>query len=108
MVAGAGLALWGSAHLGRNLTPFPRPVVGGRLVTNGAYGFARHPLYSGVILLALGFALFTTSPLRLALAGGLAVFLDAKSRREERWLLEVYPEYAAYRRRVKKFLPGIY
>ena len=38
----------------------------------------------------------------------LAALLDAKARREETWLLERYDAYAEYRRRSKRFVPGIY
>jgi protein-S-isoprenylcysteine O-methyltransferase Ste14 len=31
-----------------------------------------------------------------------------KSRREERWLCEKYPDYAAYQARVHKLIPLIY
>jgi protein-S-isoprenylcysteine O-methyltransferase Ste14 len=39
---------------------------------------------------------------------GMALLLDAKARREEVWLLETYPAYAAYRRRVRRFFPYLY
>jgi protein-S-isoprenylcysteine O-methyltransferase Ste14 len=31
-----------------------------------------------------------------------------KARREESWLQEKYPEYAAYKSRVKKLIPWVY
>lgn len=99
---------WSAWNLGRSLTPFPRPVDDGRLVTTGAYRFVRHPIYSGVLVIALGLALLTMSPLRLAIAGVLFVFFNLKARREERWLEEKYADYAAYRKRVKRFIPWIY
>jgi protein-S-isoprenylcysteine O-methyltransferase Ste14 len=38
----------------------------------------------------------------------LGLWLDAKARREERWLVDAFPGYAAYRRRTHRFVPGIY
>jgi len=38
----------------------------------------------------------------------LLVFFHLKSRREERWLVERYPEYADYQKRVKKIIPFIW
>jgi len=35
-------------------------------------------------------------------------FFDLKSRREERWLEERYPGYAAYRARTRRLIPGLY
>ncbi|MCC3443527.1 MAG: hypothetical protein JGK01_17500 [Microcoleus sp. PH2017_03_ELD_O_A] len=36
------------------------------------------------------------------------IFFDIKSRREETWLSDKYPDYSEYRQRVKKLIPGIY
>jgi protein-S-isoprenylcysteine O-methyltransferase Ste14 len=38
----------------------------------------------------------------------LGCFFDLKARREEAWLLDAYPGYAAYRARVRKLVPFIY
>lgn len=107
-VGGAALLLAGGAGLGRQLTPFPRPIADGELRQDGVYGLARHPIYGGVLLGLLGWALFS-SPLALIpwLAG--AVFFDAKRRREEAWLVDQYPEYPAYRQRVRRaFVPYLW
>jgi len=73
----------------------------------GVYGFVRHPMYGGVILAVAGWSMVRT-PLGLAAAALLTAFLDLKSRREEVWLVERYPRYDVYRRRVRwRFVPGI-
>jgi protein-S-isoprenylcysteine O-methyltransferase Ste14 len=117
VVTGAGAALLvvsavcgvaGTVALGRNLTPFPRPSSQTRLVRHGIYRRMRHPLYTAVVSAALGWALVRASwPAGLA-ALLLALWLDAKARREERWLRERFPDYAAYAARVRRFVPGIY
>lgn len=108
LVSGVGLLLAGGAGLGKQLTPFPRPVETGVLRQDGVYGFVRHPIYGGVLLLLLGWAL-VSSPLTLIpflLAAG---FFDAKRRREEMWLVAKYPEYAAYSERVpRRFVPFVW
>ena len=38
-------------------------------------------------------------------AGVLAVWLDAKARREEVWLMARFGDYAAYRTQTRRFLP---
>ena len=38
--------------LGRNLSPFPRPIVNGNLITSGIYRFIRHPMYYSLILIS--------------------------------------------------------
>ncbi|MBI5880475.1 MAG: isoprenylcysteine carboxylmethyltransferase family protein [Chloroflexi bacterium] len=108
MVAGGALGIAGLLHLGESLTAFPRPLERGQLVTSGAYALVRHPIYAGLIIAAVGWALWNTGLLTLAAAVLLFVFFDMKSRLEERWLAEKYPDYPAYRQRVKKLIPWVY
>jgi protein-S-isoprenylcysteine O-methyltransferase Ste14 len=98
----------GARHLGSNLTALPYPKPRGTLVDDGIYGVVRHPIYSGVLLLMFGGALVSGRLARLVVALGACIFFDAKARREEHWLTEHYPDYPAYRRRVRKFIPGLY
>ena len=107
-IAGAGLLLGGGAGLGRQLTPFPKPVADGELRDDGVYGLVRHPMYGGALLGLLAWAL-VSSPLALAPLAAAGGFLEAKSRREEAWLLEQHPGYAAYRQRVRRrFVPYVW
>jgi protein-S-isoprenylcysteine O-methyltransferase Ste14 len=105
---GLFLSFAGIFRLGVNLSALPHPVEGAPLIQTGVYGIVRHPIYSGVILAAVGWALVTISLLALLLAVILFAFFDIKSRREERWLITVFPEYAAYRTRVRKLIPFVY
>ena len=59
-------------------------------------------------MLAFGWAFVARGWLTLAYAAILLAFLDLKSAREERWLEARYPEYAAYRERVRKLIPFVY
>ena len=40
--------------LGRNLSPFPRPINNSNLVTTGIYRFTRHPMYYSLIFISFG------------------------------------------------------
>ncbi|WP_288261174.1 isoprenylcysteine carboxylmethyltransferase family protein, partial [uncultured Prochlorococcus sp.] len=40
--------------LGRNLSPFPKPIKNSNLVTKGIYRFTRHPMYYSLIFISLG------------------------------------------------------
>ena len=73
-LAGVGLLLAAGAGLGRQLTPFPRPVDDGELRQDGVYGLVRHPMYGGALLAMLGWALLS-SPLALVPLAVAAVFL---------------------------------
>jgi protein-S-isoprenylcysteine O-methyltransferase Ste14 len=78
------------------------------LISDGIYRRLRHPIYAGLILLALGWSLLTASVLALVLTGAFAVLLDLKARREEVWLRDRFPGYAAYAARTRRFVPGLY
>jgi len=105
---GVGLVTAGILGLRRQLTAYPRPVPGGRLIENGVFGLVRHPMYGGAVIAALGWGLVVASPMELAGAIVLGVFFDLKSRREETWLAEQFAGYAAYRRRTRRLIPWLY
>ena len=102
------LIVKGLIDLGKNLTPLPYPIDNGELVQTGIYSLVRHPLYSGLILAALGWTIFQMSISHLIATAILLIFFDIKANREETWLTEKYPDYSEYRQRVKKIIPGIY
>jgi protein-S-isoprenylcysteine O-methyltransferase Ste14 len=108
MSIGGCLAIAGVWALGRNLTPYPKPRENSALVQRGVYALVRHPLYGSLIFFSAGWALKWSSGLALAASVLLAIVLDAKARREERWLREKFPGYAAYSRRVRRLLPWVY
>jgi protein-S-isoprenylcysteine O-methyltransferase Ste14 len=108
LVVGIALGYLGIRDLDRSLSPLPRPRDTAVLIQDGVYRRIRHPIYAGVILLAIGWGLFMASFAALALALALAVLLDLKARREEVWLRDRYPGYAAYAEHTTRFVPGIY
>ncbi len=108
MAAGAGLGGWGLVELRDALTPLPYPRGGAQLVETGAYRLARHPIYGGIVIGALGYGLALASP--PAMLGSLVLlgFFRLKSAREEVWLVARYPGYPAYRARTRRLLPFLY
>jgi protein-S-isoprenylcysteine O-methyltransferase Ste14 len=110
VVAGLLVILVAAAVLrsGGAFTVFPRPIPGGQLVESGPFRFVRHPVYTGLIVAAFGSMLVRPSLLSLLAAALIFVVLDLKRRREEEWLHEQYPGYAAYRTRTKALIPWIY
>jgi protein-S-isoprenylcysteine O-methyltransferase Ste14 len=109
MLFGGALAVAGLLGLGgNNLTALPYPRDESTLVVTGPYRLVRNPIYSGLIFGAFGYALWVNGWLTLIYALTLFIFFDIKSRKEERWLAEKFPEYPAYQSRVKKLIPWIY
>jgi protein-S-isoprenylcysteine O-methyltransferase Ste14 len=108
LVMGALLTFTGVVTLGRGLTPFPQPLPESSLRTHGAYALVRHPLYSGILFMAIGWSLCSNSVVGLVFDVPLFVFFDRKAAREELWLAEKFPDYANYCGRVKKLIPWIY
>lgn len=106
--AGGILAAAGFFSLGKYLTILPRPKDNAMLVETGAYRLVRHPIYSGLFFAFLGWGLQVHGWLTICYALLLFICLDIKARREERWLTEKFPEYAAYRKRVRRLIPFIY
>lgn len=101
------LAAQAFLDLGANLTPLPEPMPGAALITTGAYGRCRHPLYQAILVACLGLTLALASLLHLGLLLALALLLRGKAKREEARLLALHPGYAAYRASTAAILPGI-
>jgi protein-S-isoprenylcysteine O-methyltransferase Ste14 len=104
---GLALAGQGALNLGASLSPLPEPMADAPLVTTGAYGRCRHPLYQSLILCSLGVTVALGSLLHLGLMLALVVVLGFKARREEASLVLLHPAYVAYRRSTPAILPGL-
>ncbi len=106
MLAGSIVLLWALLQLRENLRVFPTPIAGGHLVTNGIFRWIRHPIYSGIIFMALGYAIYNSSFNHLVMALLIFLFFYIKASYEEERLSQVYPEYESYQLRSGMFLPG--
>lgn len=108
VAAGGAFFLWALLSLGTALTALPAPRSSSEeLVDRGAFRLARHPIYGGGLLVALGFSL-AWAPWGLVPTAALLVLFELKSRVEEAWLAERFAGYEDYRRRVRRrFLPWL-
>src|SRR5215207_1833867 len=78
----------------------------GRIASEGAYAYARHPQCVGFVLILLGFLVQWPTLLTLAMFPLLVVMYARLARSEERDALERFGEaYAAYMRKVPAFFP---
>jgi protein-S-isoprenylcysteine O-methyltransferase Ste14 len=96
-----------AAALGPGLTPSPLPNARAQLKTDGVYGLVRHPIYSGLLLVAGAVAAVSGSVVRLAIVAALVVLLQFKARWEERRLAMRFPDYPAYAARTPRFVPRL-
>ena len=108
VATGAVLIVSAGVAMGNSLAIGPRPKPGGSLVTCGPYRLVRHPAYLGTILFFAGLSLLFNWR-ALVLTAGFAVLWGAQARAEERFLVERFPEYEEYRRRVRyRLVPFVY
>ena len=105
LLGGLGM-FWAGKDLGRALTPMPTPN-GAGLAAGGIYGLVRHPMYTGIIVIAFGLALGSGHVWTYAFALLLAAFFEVKTRVEEAFLERTYPGYDQYAARTGKFVPGL-
>ncbi|MFV0634772.1 methyltransferase family protein [Demequina sp.] len=105
LVGAAGVIATGTS-LGASLTPSPVPNEAG-LVGSGLYRWARHPMYSALVVICLGVAVGSGSAWCYAAVGVLCVFFAFKARLEERYLLTAYDGYRDYAAVTGRFVPKI-
>ena len=87
--------------LGRNLSPFPRPINNSSLVTTGIYRFTRHPMYYSLIFISIGVFIIKLSIYYLFLTISLALTIKLKIALEEKYLMNKFKNYLLYKNEVK-------
>ena len=103
---GVSFAVVAGLTLGRSLTATPVPTTAGTLRTSGVYALARHPIYTGVILIVAAMAVRSRSFISVAVAVATLGFFHLKAVWEEHQLTAVYPGYPAYAARTPRFIPS--
>ena len=87
--------------LGRNLSPFPRPINNCSLVTTGIYRFTRHPMYYSLIFISFGIFITKLSIYYLFLLICLFLIIKLKISLEEQFLKNKFKNYLIYKNEVK-------
>jgi len=87
--------------LGRNLSPFPRPIKNSNLVTTGIYRFTRHPMYYSLIFISFGVFITKLSIYYLFLSISLCLVIKFKIALEEQYLRNKFKNYLFYKNEVK-------
>lgn len=98
------ILMYALVSLGRNIGFIPAQR---KVVTKGAYGFVRHPIYTDTFVSLFAFVLRSFSVLNLTMAVVLIALLMVRGVVEERFLRED-ESYAAYLQEVRwRWFPGI-
>ena len=87
--------------LGRNLSPFPRPIKNSDLVTTGIYRFTRHPIYYSLIFISFGVFITKLSIYYLFLSISLGLIIKFKIALEDQYLNNKFKNYFLYKNDVK-------
>ena len=106
--AGIALAIWARFHIGQNWSGTPTVKVGHELIRTGPYAWVRHPIYSGLLLAALGTAIGKAQLRGFVGLVIIAVGLWIKTRIEERFMSKTFgSEYDEYRRSTGALVPRL-
>jgi len=95
------IMLFSIKDLGRNLSPFPRPIKNSNLVTTGIYRFTRHPMYYSLIFISFGVFITKLSIYYLCLSIILVLIIKFKIALEEQYLNNKFKNYLLYKNEVK-------
>ena len=87
--------------LGSNLSPLPRPISNGTLITTGIYRFLRHPMYYSLLLFSFGIFIIKLSLYYLCLTISLGVVIKFKIILEEQYLKNKFKKYFLYLEKVR-------
>ncbi|MBL0308185.1 MAG: isoprenylcysteine carboxylmethyltransferase family protein [Bacteroidetes bacterium] len=91
--------------LNKNLSPFPTPKQTAELIQTGLYKYIRHPIYTGILFMALGYGLYSENTLRLIIFVLLIILFKLKATYEEHQLQIKFSDYAEYKKTSGMFLP---
>ena len=99
-----GIVLWGSAVFGARIDI---KIKANQLATGGVYALVRNPIYSAFLSICTGTLLFCRNWYVLTLPPLFWLYLTVFMKlTEEKWLAERFgSEYAAYCKRVNRFIP---
>ena len=109
VVLGLVIAILARRTLAGNWSSTIELKVDHELVTTGPYRLVRHPIYTGILTMALGLALSSGTVGALVFLLLILSYLVFKLRREEALMAEHFPEqYPEYRRATKALLPFVW
>jgi protein-S-isoprenylcysteine O-methyltransferase Ste14 len=108
LAVGAGFTVWARITLGRNWSAEVTFKHDHELIESGPYALARHPIYTGLIVMAIGTAINYGRVVGFALLIALCGGPWWKARQEERIMSGRFPDaYSDYKTRVHAIIPFV-
>jgi protein-S-isoprenylcysteine O-methyltransferase Ste14 len=105
---GIAFAIWARFYIGQNWSSAVTIKVGHQLIRTGPYAWVRHPIYSGLLLAAIGTALARREVRGLLAFVLLWLGFWIKSRMEEGFMRKTFgPEYDEYSRSTWALIPRL-
>ena len=110
MIIGFAIAFTAVFTLKRSYSSTLVTRVDHRLITHGIYGFVRHPIYLGVLLICnVGLPVYSSSAWGFLVLSLLIPILLGRIRMEERLLTEHFGDaYREYKAATRKLIPFVY
>ena len=106
MALGLAVAFWARVHLGSNWSGVVTLKEGHELIRTGPYRNIRHPIYTGILLTFLGFALVGGQVRGLIALAIIWASFFIKARHEERFLAQEFgPKFDEHTQHTGMFLP---
>ncbi len=108
LLDGSFTIMWGVYHLGNNITFSVSTKAEHKLITSGPYRWVRHPLYTGLLLGAIGVSVMLAN--WFVATTGLAtwILLARRTRLEEQNLIEKFGDaYREYMTHTGQFFPRV-
>jgi protein-S-isoprenylcysteine O-methyltransferase Ste14 len=108
VLAGASFTVWARITLGRNWSAEVTFKQDHELIESGPYALARHPIYTGLIVMGLGTAIDYGRAFGFVLLAALCGGLWWKARQEEQIMSSHFPDaYPEYKQRVPAIIPFV-
>jgi protein-S-isoprenylcysteine O-methyltransferase Ste14 len=106
VLIGVAITVWARITLGRNWSAEVTFKADHELIRSGPYALARHPIYTGLIVMGLGTAINYGRAIGFALFLSLCGAFWWKARQEEQIMSSHFPEdYSEYKKRVRAIIP---
>ena len=109
-ISGLGtlILIFALLQINKNLSPFPTPRDRAILIQNGLYKLVRHPIYTGIIFMLIGYSVYQNSIYKLCITGLLMLLFHIKTNYEEQQLIKKFPEYVVYKHKTGKFFVRLF